>query len=165
MSSCPGPTLPGAPDTLSRWGGSTAYQCARERGLQATCRGTRRQRGRTLGAFLEMLLAINESAAGAPGQGVPASEARASRVRPLRLWMTEEVFNGRASCRACCRACRPPSMTACKRDGVRRLGEAPRPPPALRPPRARSQHRPPGRRGPRGAGHERLGDQGAAIRP
>ena len=49
--------------------------------------------GETLGAFVEKLLALYESGAGARAQGVPLGEARAGRIRPIHLWATEDVFN------------------------------------------------------------------------
>ena len=47
----------------------------------------------TIGAFLETLLAAYESGAATPGNGVPLAEARAGRIRPLKLWATDEVFS------------------------------------------------------------------------
>jgi hypothetical protein len=49
--------------------------------------------GDTLGAFVEKMLAIYESGAGAPRQGVPLGEARAGRTRPLHLWASDDVFS------------------------------------------------------------------------
>jgi len=46
----------------------------------------------TLGSLLESMLAAYESGAATSERGVPAAEARAGRVRPLRLWATDEVF-------------------------------------------------------------------------
>jgi hypothetical protein len=49
--------------------------------------------GDTIGAFLEKLLAIYESGAGAPREGVPVGEARFGRTRPIHLWATDDVCN------------------------------------------------------------------------
>jgi hypothetical protein len=49
--------------------------------------------GETIGAFMEKLLALYESGAGAPAQGVPLGEARALRTHPLNLWATRDVVS------------------------------------------------------------------------
>jgi hypothetical protein len=46
----------------------------------------------TLGALLEKMLADFESGASRPEHGVPLAEARAGRVRAMRLWATDAVF-------------------------------------------------------------------------
>lgn len=48
----------------------------------------------TMGGVLEAMLAAFEAGAAAPERGaVPVAEARAGRLRALRVWATDEVFD------------------------------------------------------------------------
>jgi hypothetical protein len=50
----------------------------------------------TIGSMLEIMMTAYENGAAAADRGVPIVEARAGRTRPVRLWVSEAVYNALA---------------------------------------------------------------------